>query len=143
MSRNFCVRTGVTGVSCCDAPLYRMARAFVVVTFGGSVGYLSSITAPPPAERCGSAPKANRPSITAVRHRRDAIRARKMTKAERRTFFVFIVRISGDESQTGTRGSCETPNVFFSFSGNHPVVSLCERRVQTFCERRVNTFALE
>src|SRR5437879_13922258 len=28
-----------------------------------------------------------------------------MTKAERRTFFVFIIRISGDESQTGTRRS--------------------------------------
>src|SRR4029077_3883473 len=33
------------------------------------------------------------------------ISARKMTKAERRTFFVFIVRRSRNESQTGTRRS--------------------------------------
>src|SRR5205807_5474650 len=102
VSRNFCVRTGLTGVSCCGAPLYRTALR-CDLTAEGSAGYLSNLIAPPPAERCGSAPKANTASITAVRHRREAIRARKMIKAERRTFFVFIVRISRDESQTGTR----------------------------------------
>src|SRR5437764_9669913 len=50
----------------------------------------------------GDAPaKANSVSIPAVRHRRDAIRIRKLKKAKRREFFIFIAGVSGDEAHAG------------------------------------------
>ena len=50
---------------------------------------------------CGAPARANSVSIPAVRHRRDAIRIRKLKKAKRREFFIFIAGVSGDEAHAG------------------------------------------
>ncbi|MEY2519056.1 MAG: hypothetical protein QOF24_815 [Verrucomicrobiota bacterium] len=122
MSRNFPLRTAVTGRRSSGGPLYGTADAICDVRGGCSAGFLSSFTAPPlVAERCdGDAmpkvdasrvnqrdelvvgllssrgcatdTKASRVSSPAVRHRRDAIRTRKLKKAARRKFFIFIAK---------------------------------------------------
>src|SRR5437879_4919062 len=93
MSRNFPVRTGVTGVRCCGGPLYRTAD-LCGLTVGGSAGYLSSLIAPSRAERCAGCCStirtANKVSTPAPKHRENAIKNRKVTKAERRRFLVFM-----------------------------------------------------
>ncbi len=60
------------------------------------------------------------------------ISARKWKKAVRRIFFVFMAKGVRGESQTLTCPSCETPNVSFSFSDNHPAVFFPGARVKTF-----------
>src|ERR1700704_2534534 len=99
MSRNFPLRTGVTGRRSSGGPLYGTAGAACDVTGGRSAGVLSSLIAPPPAERrdgepiprvdasrvsqrdelvvclllsgcCATDTTASRASIPAVRHRR-------------------------------------------------------------------------
>src|SRR5881409_3132188 len=125
MSRNFPVRTAVTGVRLCGGPLYGIAGAVCGAPGGRSAGYLSVLTAPPGCG-CGIIPKvdasrvsqrderivcvllsgcapakANNVSIPAVRNRRNAARTRKLKKVTGRGFFVFIAKDLGGESQTG------------------------------------------
>jgi hypothetical protein len=57
--------------------------------------------------------KASRVSIPAVRHRRDAITARKLKKAARRIFFIFMTEDLRETShKTAYLAVCETPNEF-------------------------------
>ena len=125
MSRNFPVRTAVTGVRLCGGPLYGIAGAVCGAPGGRAAGYLSSLTAPPGCARdsiptldasrvsqrderivcvllsgCALA-KANNVSIPAVRNRRDAARTRKLKKVTGRRFFIFIAKDLRGESQTG------------------------------------------
>src|SRR5213083_1720206 len=117
MSRNFPVRTAVTGVRLCGGPLYGIAGAVCGAPGGRSAGYLSVLTAPPGCgcgiiptldasrvsqrdERivcvllsgCASGARANKVSIPAPRNRRDAARTRKLKKAAERNFFIFIAK---------------------------------------------------
>src|SRR2546430_6884027 len=117
MSRNFRMRTAVTGVRLCGGPLYGIAGAICGAPGGRSAGYLSVLTAPLGCARgsiptldasrvsqrderivcvllsgCASGARANSVSIPAVRNRRDAARTRKLKKAVRRNFFIFIVK---------------------------------------------------
>src|SRR5436190_3476665 len=159
MSRNFPVRTAVTGVRLCGGPLYGIAGAVCGAPGGRAAGYLSSLTAPPGCARdsiptldasrvsqrdelvvclllfscCATGTRANSVSIPAVRNRRNAARSRRLKKAARRTFFVFMAKDLGGDSQTGHLPSRETPNLSISFSG-----CLLSRRVrQDFCSRRI------
>src|SRR5439155_5954381 len=123
MSRNFPVRTAVTGVRLCGGPLYGIAGTVSGAPGGRSAGYLSVLTAPPGCgiirkvdasrvsqrdERivcallsgCALA-KANNVSIPAVRNRRNAARTRKLKKVTGRRFFLFIAKDLRGESQTG------------------------------------------
>src|ERR1700674_2690702 len=118
MSRNFRVRAAVTGGRSTGGPLYGIAGAVCDGTCARSAGFLSSLIAPPLVERCAgdciprvdasrvnqrdepvvcvllagscAGARANSVSIPAVRQRRDAISARRVMKAERRTFFIFM-----------------------------------------------------
>src|SRR5690242_1539574 len=139
MLRNFPVRTGLTGVRSRGAPLYGTDwTVFDDFSRGRSAGYLSSFTAPLP-KRCpkvGSDSKANTVSATARRQSSEAISARKMTEAEGRTFFVFIVRVVGTSHKpepTENRRCCGT--LLFVF-GEPPGCIIFRRMRQNFCTEK-------
>src|SRR5437762_1947790 len=150
MSRNFPMRTAVTGVRLCGGPLYGIAGAVCGAPGGRSAGYLSVLTAPAGRD-CDSIPtldasrvsqrderivcvllsgcapaKANNVSIPAVRNRRNAARTRKFKKAAGRGFFIFIAKDLRDESQTGHLPATRDAKCR-SLSDNYPVASFLAR----------------
>src|SRR6266446_3044439 len=156
MSRNFPVRTALSGVRSCGGPLYGIAGAVCGAPGGRFAGYLSSLTAPLGCARgsiptldasrvsqqdelivcvllsgCASGARANSVSIPAVRNRRDAARTRKLKKAAGRGFFIFIANDLGDESQSGHYRLRETPNVV-RFQTTIRLYLLPARYVKTF-----------
>src|SRR5436190_18132040 len=151
MSRNFPVRTAVTGVRLCGGPLYGIAGAVCGAPGGRFAGYLSSLTAPPGCARgsiptldasrvsqrderivcvllsgCCAPAKANNVSIPAVRNRRNAARTRKFKKAAGRGFFIFIAKDLRDESKTGHLPATRDAKCR-SLSDNYPVASFLAR----------------